>query len=443
MTENPTQDSSSRPPDFQYMRDPIVTVCIVFVFLGVVAFGFWASTAQLAQGITASGTLILEDRRRIVQHLEGGIIEALNIREGSTVSAGDVAMVISDATASARFSQASVEQLRLLAAVDRLSAQINQAESLSFPRLNQADVDAQATEEIRISEHRIFADQRAALEGERALIRAGIRLLQREAEALEVRRNGKRREILTLQDEQSIQAGALSQGMGNISRVNELARLMVIAETELLNLDENEGVIERSIQKADLELLQVDLRNRAQLSEVQVEVASELAIVSRELLALGDRIKRSAVIVPVDGVVIDLAYTAANAIVAPGEAVFQLVPNEASYEIEVRFSPQDRDDLAINREVNLRFGTLDPINPPQITGILDQIGADATFDQQSGVFYYLATVTIPLENLEALSDANLSPGIPVEVFFDKGAPRTPLSYFVEPIAEMIRLGMRS
>jgi hypothetical protein len=72
-----------------------------------------------------------------------------------------------------------------------------------------------------------------------------------------------------------------------------------------------------------------------------------------------------------------------------------------------------------------------------------KIGADTTFDQQSGVFYYLATVIIPLENLETLSDFNLSPVITVEVFFDKGAPRTPLSYFIELIAEMIRLGMRS
>lgn len=436
----------TRPGDLNYLRDPVVAACLVLVLLGAGAFGVWAATAQLAQGITAGGTLVVEDRRRTIQHLEGGIIQALHISEGDKVAAGDVTMVISDATASARLAQARAERVRLVAGLDRLSAQIDGAATLSFPGLDALGPDQAPPAIVRTArdtEARIFADQRAALEGERALLRAGVARLLRERDALDVRRAGKRREIESLRAEEQIQAEALSEGMGNISRVNELARLLAIAETDLLNLDEQESVLDRAIDEAQLELTQLDLRNRAQLSEQQAELAGDLSRITDELTALEDRIARNAVIAPVDGVVIDLAHTATGAIVGPGDAIYQIVPSDASFEVDVRFAPQDRDDLMVGKAVNLRFGTLDPINPPEILGTLERIGADATLDQQTGQFYYGATVAIPPEALETLEGLTLSPGIPVEVFFDKGAPRTPLSYFIEPLAEMFRLGMRS
>jgi len=254
-------------------------------------------------------------------------------------------MVISDATATARFSQASVEQARIAATMDRLAAQLAGNEVLTFPSLE--GLGAQPA--LRATERRVFGDQRAALEGERALIRARITRLEHEAQALDVRRAGKAREIAALRDEEAVQAEALTERIGNISRVNALARLIVIAETEALNLDEEESVIERAVQEAQLELLQIDPRHRAQLSPEQADISAERALLTEELSALGDRIRRNAVIAPVDGVVIDLAYTSVDAIVAPGEAIFQLAPSEASFEVEVRFAPQDRDDLALRR----------------------------------------------------------------------------------------------
>ena len=164
---------------------------------------------------------------------------------------------------------------------------------------------------------------------------------------------------------------------------------------------------------------------------------------TEEVTALEDRRLRSSVVVPVDGEVIDLAFAAVGGVVGPGERLFDIVPSDSTKDVEVRFLPGDRDDLRIGRAVNLRFGTLDPINPPQVGGVLERIAADATQDPQTGSYYYLATVSILPEAWTELEQHEITAGIPLEVFFDKGTSRTPLSYFIEPIAEMMRLGMRS
>lgn len=442
MSQAVQQTSKTRPQDLRYLADPVVAVCVALVLVGAGLFGIWAATAPLAQGVTAGGVLIVENRRLTVQHLEGGLIQQINIREGATVETGELAMVIVDANSAARFSQASAERLRFLAEIDRYQAHLANADTIAFRQL-EGEAGANQAMDMMALNIALFEDQRAAQSGEEALVMARINRLRAQAAALEVRRVGKRREIVTLQDEQSVQNAALNERLGNISRVNEVARLLAIAETDLANLDEEERVIEQSIAESQLELAQLNLAFRARMSEALAEASGELASVTDELTALADRQARNQVVIPVDGVIIDLAYTASGGVVGPGDPLFDVVPSQASYEVEVRFQPRDRDDLAEGRAVNLRFGTLDPINPPQITGTLDQIAPDASLDQQSGAFYYLASVSIDAAELAALDSFQISPGIPVEVFFDKGTPRTPLSYFIEPLAEMLRLGMRS
>ncbi|MEM9969718.1 MAG: HlyD family type I secretion periplasmic adaptor subunit [Pseudomonadota bacterium] len=432
----------ARPTERSYMRDPSVLLCLLAVLAGLGGFGYWSATAELAQGVTAPGTIIVPDRRRTVQHLEGGIVEDLRIREGQAVAAGELTMVIADAASSARFSQASAERLRLLAQIDRLDAQIAGG-ALVFMRLDAEDLGEESRAELEANNRQLFEDEAASVAGRRALVDARIARLEAEFAAIAVRRAGKERELETLRAEAEVQREALGDGLGNISRVNEVERLLVVAETDLSRLDEEERVIARSVDEAALERVQVDLDRRAELSAARSTALSELAEVTNELAALTDRMARQSVYAPVDGVVIDLAYTAEGAVVGPGEPIYDLVPSDETFLVDVRFQPQDRDDLAEDRPVNLRLGTLDPITPPEVEGVLDRIAADATFDAQTETYYYRAEVRLTEAALAELRAFDISPGIPVEVFFDKGSPRTPLSYFIEPVAEMLRLGMRS
>lgn len=436
------KSSRPRPKNLRYFWDPLVFSVILGVLVGFGGFMYWATTAQLAQGVTASGQLGLKDQRREMQHLEGGIISAIHIREGQLVTRGDVLIELRDASADARLGQVDAERAAKSARLDRLEAALIGAEVLRFPRLAQIPGTSFDPVVLMRAEGQVFRDQYADLDGQRSLVDAKLERLAAERTSNETRVQGKINELETLQEELEIQKQALAQQMGNISRLNAAKRSVAIAESEVDYLRDNALVIESSIKEAQQELAQIDLAFRAEVSGEITILRAELLALNAEREALIDRQARQQIIAPITGNVIDLAFQSTGGVIPPRETIFDIVPTDKTWRIDVRFLPQDRDNLVVNRPVNLRFGTLDPINPPEIVGILELIAADVTEDEQTGDVYYAAEVSISEEGLNEILEYELSPGIPVEVFMDSGVKRTPLSYFIEPVELMLRRGLR-
>lgn len=434
---------SPRPPEKNYLRDRTVLLCLIAVFAGFTAFVIWAAVAPLKQGVTAQGIMIDKDRRRTLQHLEGGIIDTIAVHEGQSVARGDVLMTISDATGSARFLQAQEEIWALEARLDRVDDQLSGADKVTFERLDPQGIAPEKYASLTANEVGLFDDERAYTRGEEDVIRSRIARLQSEQAALQTRKGGKEREIASLQNEFDVQTKALKERMGNISRVNEATRMLAVTETELANLGQDELVAASTINEARLELQQIARKERARLSTERADAQNDLSSLREELSALTDRMSRRAVIAPIDGVVIDLKFLSAGAVIGPGDPIMDLVPSNKVFLLEVRFMPSDRDDLIEGREAHVRFGTLNPINPPTTIGLLQRIAPDATYDVQTKEYYYTGEITFPEGALDVLSTYQLSSGIPAEVFFAKNGYRTPMSYFMEPVMEMLRYGMRS
>ena len=443
MSQSPQNPSPARSAERSYLRDKTVLTCLVAVFVGFTAFLIWASVAPLKQGVTAQGTLIDKDRRRTIQHLEGGIIETIAVHEGQSVLKGDVLMTISDATGNARFSQAQEEVWALEARLDRLEDQLAGKEEVGFERLDAQTIPPEKHQSLTSNEIELFNDERTYLRGEEDVIRSRIARLHSEQIALQTRKRGKDREIASLRNEFDVQTKALKERMGNISRVNEATRLLAVTETELANLGQDELVTASTISETQLELLQVSRKERARLSTERAEAQNKLSSLREELSALIDRMSRRAVIAPIDGIVIDLKFLAPGAVIGPGDPIMDLVPSRKVFILDVRFAPSDRDDLIEGRTANIRFGTLNPINPPVTIGVLQRVAPDATYDVQTKAYYYTGEIAFSDGALDALSAYQLSSGIPAEVFFAKNGHRTPMSYFFEPVLEMLRYGMRS
>lgn len=443
MSHPPKHPPRTRPAELSYLRDKTVLTCLIAVFVGFAAFVIWAAVAPLKQGVTAQGTLIDKDRRRTIQHLEGGIIESIAVHEGQSVTQGDVLMIISDATGNARFSQAQEEVWALEARLDRLEDQLAGSNNVEFVRLDAQEMPPEKYASLTSNEVDLFNDERAYLRGEEDVIRSRIARLQSEQIALQMRKQGKDREIASLRSEFDVQTKALKERMGNISRVNEATRLLAVTETELANLRQDELVTASTISETQLELMQLSRKERARLSTERAEAQNELSSLREELRALTDRMSRRAVIAPIDGVVIDLKFLASGAVIGPGDPILDLVPSRKLFILDVRFAPSDRDDLIEGRTANIRFGTLNPINPPVTIGVLQRVAPDASYDVQTKTYYYTGEIAFPDGALDSLAAYQLSSGIPAEVFFAKNGHRTPMSYFFEPVLEMLRYGMRS
>ena len=426
----------------RFLRDPLVLFVVLFIGLGFGSFIYWAATAQLAQGISAQGVLVIKDKRRTIQHLEGGIISEINIREGQTVTAGDLMMRLIDAKSQSRLMQVESDMAAHTASIDRLEANMTSAPHVSFARLEALGFDGFDTSALKAAETQLFTDQKAALEGERTLVQAKLDRLAAEMQALDARAQGRRNELATLTDELKVQEQALQNRAGNISRLNDVKRQVAVVQAALSTSDQEKLVLQSSMTEARHELTQVDLSYRARAAESMTQRRTELANLRAERAALLERQNRLRLIAPVNGVVIDLQYPSVGGVVAPGEPILDIVPKDEIWRVDVKFDPKDRDNLSVGLDVNLRFGTLDPINPPELVGRLDRIAPDATFDAQTQTSFYTAEVVVSEDELQKLFDFELSPGIPTEVFLDSGVPRTPMSYFIEPPEVMLRLGLQ-
>jgi HlyD family type I secretion membrane fusion protein len=433
---------TKQPVPNRFVRDPFVLLVLLVLIVGFGSFIFWSTTAQLSEGVTASGSLNLETKRRTVQHLEGGIISKLQVKEGQSVQAGDLLIELEDIQSRARRDQVLSRVQTFSANLDRLHSQLNNESSIHFKRLENNDLEASQSIEIKHVQQQIFDDERAALAGQRSVLESRIQGIKNTMAGLSETLHGKRAELSNLQTELSLQKSALAQQMGNISRVNEVSRQVNSVKTDIQELRTQQQTKQSEIAEIRNEILQLQLSFRAELSKKVSETAISLSEAQDELLKIEDVLQRTQILAPQTGTIIDLQYQTIGGVIRAGEPILSIIPSSEKFIVEAKILPQNRDELQLGRQVNLRFGTLDPINPPEAIGTLQQIDADISFDDKQQAQYYKAEVILDAENIAKLSKFELVSGIPVEVFFDKGTTRTPISYFWEPIERMLRLGMR-
>ena len=264
-----------------------------------------------------------------------------------------------------------------------------------------------------------------------------------EKNGLETQKVGKLNELETLQEELDLEVTKMEREIGNISTLNRAKRAVTVVEASIATLDGRKSIIDSSIIEAQQEIAQVDLDFRATASEERASVSADFKALTAEREALIDRQSRRFVTSPLDGVIIDLRFPSVGNVVPPTEALFDIVPEEKLWRVDVRFDPKDRSNLSEGLLVNLRFGTLDPIEPPEIKGLLERIDPDVTVDPSQQFSFYKAEVEIDQVDLKDLERFSLSPGIPVEVFLDSGVTVTPMKYFLEPLERILRRGMQN
>ncbi len=144
-------------------------LAILVIFFG--GFGTWAATAPLNGAVVGNGVVKVEGNRKSVQHLDGGIVKELRVKEGDKVKAGDVLIVLDDTQARAEYEVLSQQFVVLRATEERLRAELTRAPQLVLPSDLQARRDDPYVRSIWDGQVRQFESRRAALEGQRSVIR--------------------------------------------------------------------------------------------------------------------------------------------------------------------------------------------------------------------------------------------------------------------------------
>lgn len=436
----PAADDPLDPsPPLRLGRLLVVIALVVGVFF--VGFGGWAAFVPMESAAIAPGTIIVESNRKTIQHLEGGIVAEIRVNDGDRVQTGDVLLVMRDAR-----SQSERELLRgrlaaALAQRSRLKAERDGQQSLTFdPRINELLPDAAARATLIDGERTVFRERANFLASQTALNRQSVRDLEQQIAGLRDEIAAADRQLGLIAEEETGLASLVEKGLARRPALLQLQRES--ANLSGIRAGHVSDIARARQQIGEAELTLVDLRTRL-LNEIVSELRdteAEIADLSERLSAADDVIRRTEVIAPVDGIVVNKRVFTTGGVVAPGAPVLDIVPVTDSLTVEARVQPNDIDVVHAGLSARVRISVFRIAENPILTGTVQTVSADALIDEQTGVSFYLAR--IQLGDLSGLpKDAVLQPGMPAEVMIVTGA-RTALDYLVEPIRITLNRALR-
>ena len=423
------------------VRSPLTLGWGALVLL-LAGFGGWAAFSPIAGAIVASGQVDVDHSRQIVQHPDGGRVEAVLVAEGDRVAAGQILLRLDGAQLRSDLTVNEAALAELLAQIGRLAAERDDREQISFaPDLTDLAASDPVVARLMQIQERLFEAraenfraQAGQLARRRDQIGEQVRGLQAEITATALQR-------MYVGEQLTAQKALLAKGLTVNAHVAELDREAARLAGVLGGYQAARAEAESHAAETDLATLQLTATRREQaLSELRDLSARQTELAERRR-ALREKIAALDLRAPVAGVVLGLVVTGAGAVLRPSDAALYIVPQDRPFVVEARVATTDIDELWQGQPATLRFTAFDSHSTPELSGRIASISADTFFDQGRGLAYYRARIEIPAAESAKLGAAALVPGMPAEVFF-RTRDRTPLSYFLMPLESFFNRALR-
>jgi protease secretion system membrane fusion protein len=428
--------------------------------IGFGGFILWAAFAPLDQGVPTQGMVAIDTKRKAVQHLQGGVVKQVMVREGDQVKEGDLLVKLGDATVRANWEAARQQYFSLRAAEGRLSADQSGASAITFdPALLEA-----AAEDPVIQRH--IAVQQALLRSRRGSLAATLGALRESARGQEALITGyqdversRQNQMALLQRELSGVRDLVAEGYAPLVRQLELERQVGDLTSALAELRSSQIRTRQSI-------LEIRQREISAESEYRKEVDRELSNIRPEVQASSERYKaltleleRTEIRSPATGQVVGLSTQTVGGVVAPGQKLMDIVPDDDGLVLETKVMPQLIDRIKPGDLADLRFYAFPDTPQLVVEGRIETISADVLNDSQAGAMgsgssqgglagtgvpmgsYYLARVSVTPEGMQQLSGRKLQAGMPVEVVIKTGS-RTLLQYLLHPLTKRMAASLK-
>jgi epimerase transport system membrane fusion protein len=400
---------------------------IFFLVFGV--FGFWAGFAPLDGAARASGVVTVESYKKVIQHLEGGIVAEILVRNGDVVAAGDPLLVLDNTQSLAQLEIANAQFVALKSREARLLAESSGSESISFAAvLMQAGSNADAE---MASERQIFLARKAARDGEVEVLEQREDQLASRVTGLEAVRISKLELAASYSEELVDVRELLKEGFSDKQRLRELERSYSSYNGEAADLTANISTTQMQIGETRLQILQQDKDFLNEVVNELGEVRSQLKDSEERAVALRDIVRRTSITAPAGGIVNGMQIHTIGGVVRPGVDIAEIVPQLDELIIEANVAPMDIDRVTVGQEATISFSAFSSGLVPTIYGKVIGISADRLTDQSTGVPYYLARVEVTPEGMSDMGNLVLVSGMPAEVFITTGT-RTFLQYITKP-----------
>ena len=422
--------------DITHFSSTRKTITFGFVIIALIfgVLGGWAAVAPLSQGAVASGKVVVENQRKSVQHLEGGIVKDIMVKEGDSVEAGDTLIVLDDKRSKAN-AHALTKQFYLSRAEEaRLISEIKKQDKIHFfSDLTEAP-EHYLIQQIMYNQQALFNARKQALAGEFEILGKKEVQLKRLAEGLRAQKKSKALQIELLNEEIKDNQKLFKTKAISKVRLLELKRMEADMEGEYGSLISEIASTELQTSETRLKMLQLEKSFQEKILLEMREVQKRLVETQEKMLAAKDILQRSVIMAPVSGIVVNNQIYTRGEIVNSGETLLEIVPQNIKLVVEAEVQTQDIDTIAPGMEAEVRFLPFKQRLIPIVIGKVTAVSADILENERTGESYYLAKVEIPPSEMEKLGKHTLVPGMPADVIVNAGQ-YTMLEYLLAPLTD--------
>jgi membrane fusion protein, epimerase transport system len=408
----------------------------------VVPLCLWIALAPLSMAVVAPGFVRVDLNRRPVQHLEGGIVREVLVRDGQMVKAGEPVLLLGSVGVDADRNRLDYRVHTERAALARFEAEQNLAGSLAFP----SDLLAAAKKDPRVQqalakESALFRTRRDSLSSELSLMSAQRQRIEQEIVSLRAKiTHANNSYALQKQDLESNRKLA-SDGFVSATRVTQIEATVVDYAGKL---EEYNSELSRAQQRlGDIDLKIKSVQNEfSKAASDQVKVtAARLAEIEQEQRKSSDMAVRQVVTAPAAGEIMGLKVTSPGAVIRPGDTIAEVVPTDAKMLIEARIRPEEISYVQQDLSARVKFTAFKYRNSSMVDGKVTYVSADRLIDEATKMPYYSVMISADVEKLQAETDFKIQAGMPSEVYIE-GVRQTPLQYLIDPVTSTLRRSAR-
>ena len=415
-------------------RWPLVLGLVVMVgFFG--GFMLWAVLAPLAEAAIAPGVIKVEGQRRTLQHLEGGIVREIPVRDGDTVRQGQVVMRLDDVQSGSNLEALRAQRAAILAQAARLEAELAGRAEIAFPADLLASRDPRAVEALA-GQRQLFAARSEALRSQLGVLETRRDQAQATIRSAQGQLDASREQLALIRQEEVMRRNLVNQGLARLPELLALQRSRAGLEGQIVDLQGQITRARAAIAEAESQIRATLDQRRQEVGTEAREVAARRAEAEERLRAAEDVATRRDILAPEDGTVVNLRVFTIGAVVRPGDPVMDLVPSADRLVAEVNVSPTDIDVVYPGLQAEIRLPAFKQRLVPYLHGHVSFVAADVTSDPQTRQSFYRAYVRIDADQLARLPSVFLTPGMPVEAHVQIGS-RSFWRYVTQPVRDSL------
>jgi HlyD family secretion protein len=426
-------------------RTPIL-FGIVVLTVSVLGFGVWGGTAPIAGAVVTSGMFTATGQNQIIQHLEGGVIREIAVREGDIVEPGQVLIYLDETAPKAELRRLELRHARLTAMDTRLTTEMREGTELSFPSTIVAAAQDADIATILDNQKLAFEARRQMMESEIATVKDGINALQERVEGSKIQIAGVREQLRLLDEEIEAKSHLLKSGYVRKPELLALQRAYANLQGEVGRLQGEMGDAKERIARGWEQIAGVKKTAIKTVVEQLHDVRAELNDVRERIRSAKGVLDRIRIVAPVKGIVVKLRYHTPGGVIEAGKNIMEILPLQAELIIEVRVRPQDIDNVKREQHAMVRLTALSQRVTPMIAGKVIYVSADALPDEKKGTQQAQSDIYVARVKLDAIEAAAVhgftpTPGMPAEVYITT-SERTFFEYLTKPIRDSMARSFR-